>query len=1033
MKILEKVAGLIGLEFNAVRVSLGNVQNISNLAMPRAEAEDEFATQVSLGNYTPSADIVTSHYTKTQANNLFSTKGALSAGLGDRYTKSESTSLFADKNNLANNYTNTTILANNYATKVSLGAIGEQLVSLSASIFSVNHVSGGSMDLSGNLSIGGTFTAVGDSRAQNVSALAQLSGMRAEFGDATSQGNGTNILDVKGGANIQGKLVVSSLDVKGTTNIVNTTNVEVSDNFIELNKAQDGSVTASEAGISINRGLVQNGVDGNGDPVMVEADDAKLHFNNITGKWSLTNDGSALAELSVGKIYSSNSFANLAGFPLATSFPGMVAIAIDTKINYISSGTAWVAIATQTNLDSSINNLGTFAEFQAQFLGSLDSDGDGTTNANEDIDGDGILDGVDPDLTDGPSADTDGDGVINSLDAFPNDPSEQLDTDGDGVGDNADPDPNDPNTTGDTDGDGVDNLVDPDPTNPLVTGIDADNDGVDDAIDTDSTDPNITGDSDNDGVDNLVDAFPNDPTETTDTDGDGVGDNADVFPTDANEQLDTDGDGIGDNSDPAPNDSSSTGVDTDNDGADDAVDAFPNDPTEQLDTDGDGIGNNEDSHLHDSTQSGVDADGDGVDDAIDTDPNDPLVTGIDADNDGVDDAIDTDPNDPLVTGIDSDGDGVDDVADSHPNDNTKSGVDADNDGVDDAVDSDPLVNNNFVDVDADGVWDSVDPNTIPAGQPGSDTSVSNAFVGWGSGHLMLDLSQSSGPHYAREYLAHVYEDLGTYDLGKGWDDLAMAESKRVTIPGLSNYFITGFEYSLATSDNGQSAGFFVHIVNGNLVLQVRNGNKVGARLIYDSSIQEFVNGFSLSNYAFLGKDLANQGYIKSFNLSYDVTKVQDSDGDAISDFEDAFPNDPLEYQDTDGDGIGDNADPFPNGEPPVATYSNGYSNLRLIKATGTDNLTAFVFEKDGQDITYTQYPNRSSYFHNFHLGVSDDAHHYAIWDTTQTNYIGQSSDTRLSFVDENVNGQRQLNKIYTYPHSNSPIDDVDLIVEYTHP
>jgi hypothetical protein len=54
--------------------------------------------------------------------------------------------------------------------------------------------------------------------------------------------------------------------------------------------------------------------------------------------------------------------------------------------------------------------------------------------------------------------------------------------------------------------------------------------------------------------------------------------------------------------------------------------------------------------------------------------------------------------------------------------------------------------------------------------------------------------------------------------------------------------------------------------------------------------------------------LSGQGYIKGFNLSYDVTKVQDSDGDGISDFDDAFPNDPSEHQDADGDGVGDNAD-----------------------------------------------------------------------------------------------------------------------------
>ena len=38
----------------------------------------------------------------------------------------------------------------------------------------------------------------------------------------------------------------------------------------------------------------------------------------------------------------------------------------------------------------------------------------------------------------------------------------------------------------------------------------------------------------------------------------------------------------------------------------------------------------------------------------------------------------------------------------------------------------------------------------------------------------------------------------------------------------------------------------------------------------------------------------------------------DTDGDGVSDGDDAFPNDPNEWDDTDGDGVGDNSDAFPN-------------------------------------------------------------------------------------------------------------------------
>jgi len=159
-----------------------------------------------------------------------------------------------------------------------------------------------------------------------------------------------------------------------------------------------------------------------------------------------------------------------------------------------------------------------------------------------------------------------------------------------------------------------------------------------------------------------------------------------------------------------------------------------------------------------------------------------------------------------------------------------------------------------------------------------------------------------------------------------------------------------------------------------------------------------------------------------------VTEL-DSDSDGVVNSEDAFPNDPLEYQDSDGDGIGDNADPTPNGE----AYSNGYSNLRVTKATGTDNITAFVFEKDGQDITYTVLPTAQGFWHDFHLGSCADAHNYSIWDTTQTGYLGDPQDPALEFTYQDVNGERQLLSITTYPYSNAPLDQWELIVEYTHP
>ena len=48
----------------------------------------------------------------------------------------------------------------------------------------------------------------------------------------------------------------------------------------------------------------------------------------------------------------------------------------------------------------------------------------------------------------------------------------------------------------------------------------------------------------------------------------------------------------------------------------------------------------------------------------------------------------------------------------------------------------------------------------------------------------------------------------------------------------------------------------------------------------------------------------------------------DTDGDGVSDGDDAFPNDPNEWDDTDGDGVGDNSDAFPN-DPNESVDSDG--------------------------------------------------------------------------------------------------------------
>jgi hypothetical protein len=210
-----------------------------------------------------------------------------------------------------------------------------------------------------------------------------------------------------------------------------------------------------------------------------------------------------------------------------------------------------------------------------------------------DVDGDGIFDYEDSDLTDGPLGDSDGDGVINSQDNHPDDPSQS------GV---------------DADNDGVDDAIDTDPTDPLSSGQDADNDGVDDAL---QNSPNY--DADGDGVINSQDNHPDDPSQSG---------------------VDADNDGVDDAIDTDPTDPLSSGQDADNDGVDDAIDTDPTDPLSSgQDTDLDGIDDAVDN----------DSDNDGYDDDVDADPTNPYVFTGDSDNDGVDSTIDPDDADPNVS------------------------------------------------------------------------------------------------------------------------------------------------------------------------------------------------------------------------------------------------------------------------------------------------------------------------------------------------------------------------------------------------
>lgn len=86
---------------------------------------------------------------------------------------------------------------------------------------------------------------------------------------------------------------------------------------------------------------------------------------------------------------------------------------------------------------------------------------------------------------------------------------------------------------------------------------------------------------------------------------------------------------------------------------------------------------------------------------------------------------------------------------------------------------------------------------------------------------------------------------------------------------------------------------------------------------------QFQAGFGAPN-VFSGAEGNLSGDPLLIEVSDDVPPPTaiDSDGDGVSDADDAFPNDPTETTDSDGDQVGDNADAFPD-DPEETTDTDG--------------------------------------------------------------------------------------------------------------
>ncbi|MEZ4319854.1 MAG: hypothetical protein R3F61_20255 [Myxococcota bacterium] len=600
-----------------------------------------------------------------------------------------------------------------------------------------------------------------------------------------------------------------------------------------------------------------------------------------------------------------------------------------------------------------------------------DTDGDGIPDGTEDRNQDGAFDGDQPgtadDETDPNAADTDGDG----FDDLEEGGDVGRDSDGDGTIDALDLDSDDDGRTDEEEGN--------DGTDPADA--DADDDGLDDGVEIlgadgipgtgDETSP-FDADSDDDGLlDGEEAGFGTDPTDP-DTDGDGLGDglelgrttgipggtsagglpyegtgpdfvpDADPSSTTDPTRADSDGDGLLDGDEDLDQDGAFAG---DQPGtADDETD--PN----AADSDGDGI-----TDLFEGGPAGPDTDGDGTIDALD--PDAPMDTDGDGVPDAVEDLLGTDPTD-----ADTDDDGLTDLeeitgADGIPGTGDEtSGIDADtdDDGLSDGAEVEgpdgvrgtgDETGANTADTDGDGLSDGLE---LGVEVPVSGGTSDGGIVYTGSDGFVPDADPSTttdplGADTDGDGLTDGEEDAngdgattntvgGTGSMGSGETDPNLADSDG---DGLSdgdevNDLATD-PLDTDTDDGGVPDGTEVD-VNGTDPLDPSDDFPVVGDTDGD--------GLTDDEEALLGTDPLDA----------------DTDDDGLSDgAEAAGATDPL-LADTDGDGLGDGLESgvavgIPGGTSPGGVDFDGTAPGTMLDADPSTTTDPTVADTDGDGLT----------------------------------------------------------------------------------
>ena len=132
------------------------------------------------------------------------------------------------------------------------------------------------------------------------------------------------------------------------------------------------------------------------------------------------------------------------------------------------------------------------------------------------------------------------------------------------------------------------------------------------------------------------------------------------------------------------------------------------------------------------------------------------------------------------------------------------------------------------------------------------------------------------------------------------------------------------------------------------VMEISDGDTFALTL----SIESLMGNASYSQTIYIKiEELYQNGTVEHLTIleNYSVTiPFIDSDGDGVTDEDDAFPYDENETADSDGDGTGDNSDAFPNNNAPVVSNVN----ISPEEALQNDELTCNydVYDADGDTI-----------------------------------------------------------------------------------